>query len=140
MSAKEAVVPVVVKTRRCGLGFGIVEAVEPQAKRGETDFRVDAFQFHVLKAPRYLADALSLGVAELLFAVLPDTQAIDDLVPGSRDEILALHPRVDRVVLQRRRQAVEKNFRRLHDMAVGAEHEGFHRKISSRLAGLFDSL
>src|SRR3546814_10346678 len=102
MIAEEAVVPVVVEPRRRGLRLGIVEAIEPQAERGEADFGVDTFEFHILEPAGNLANALALGIAKLLLAVLADAQAVDDLVLGAGDQKLAFLARMDRMILDRK--------------------------------------
>src|SRR3546814_2449950 len=58
--------------------------------------------------------------------MLADAQAMDDLVLRSGDQILALLARMDRMILQRSGKAFEEEVGRFHDVAVGAEHKGFH--------------
>src|SRR3546814_2207404 len=110
MIAEEPVVPVVVEPRRRRFRLGIVEAIEPQAERGEADFGVDALQLHILEAARNLANPAALRIPQLLFAMLADAQAMDDLVLRSGDQILALLARMDLMILQRSGRSEEHTY------------------------------
>src|SRR3546814_14563740 len=66
----------------------------------DLDFGVDTFEFHILEPAGNLANALALGLAKLLLAVLADAHAVDDLVLGAGDQKLAFLARMDRMILQ----------------------------------------
>src|SRR3546814_4497661 len=89
----------------------------------DLDGGVDTFEFHILEPAGNLANALALGIAKLLLAVLADAQAVDDLVLGAGDQKLAFLARMDRMILQRSGQAVEEEAGGFHDVAVGAANK-----------------
>src|SRR3546814_8208687 len=69
----------------------------------------------------------------------PRSTRTDTLFPYTTlfrsDQILALLARMDRMILQRSGKAFEEEVGRFHDVAVGAEHKGFHHGTPLDSAG-----